>query len=75
MELQESTFLTSDYATKLQSSRQYGTGRKKYILVEIEIPEINPCTYGHLIFEKRQKYTTEKRQSLQVVLGKLVNYM
>jgi len=26
MKLEESTFLTSDYATKLQSSRQYGTG-------------------------------------------------
>ena len=28
MELEESTFLTSDYTTKLQSSRQYGTGTK-----------------------------------------------
>ena len=27
-ELEESTFLTSDYTTKLQSSRQYGTGTK-----------------------------------------------
>ena len=27
----ESTFLTSDYATKLQSSRQYGTGTKTEI--------------------------------------------
>ena len=26
MELEESTFLTSDYTTKLQSSRQYGNG-------------------------------------------------
>ena len=26
MELKESTFLTSDYTTKLQSSKQYGTG-------------------------------------------------
>ena len=25
MELEESTFLNSDYSTKLQSSRQYGT--------------------------------------------------
>ena len=25
---EESTFLTSDYTTKLQSSRQYGTGTK-----------------------------------------------
>ena len=28
MELKESTFLTSDYTIKLQSSRQYGTGTK-----------------------------------------------
>ena len=28
MELEESTFLTSDYTTKLQSSTQYGTGTK-----------------------------------------------
>ena len=29
MELEESSFLTSGYTTKLQSSRQYGTGTKK----------------------------------------------
>ena len=28
MELEESTFLTSDYTIKLQSSKQYGTGTK-----------------------------------------------
>ena len=31
MELEESTFLTSDYITKLQSSRQYGTSSKREI--------------------------------------------
>ena len=31
MELEESTFLTSDYITKLESSRQYGTGTKTEI--------------------------------------------
>ena len=31
MELEESTFLTSDYTTKLQSSRQYGTGTETEI--------------------------------------------
>ena len=31
MELEESTFLTSDYPTKLQSSSQYGTGTKTEI--------------------------------------------
>ena len=29
MKPEESTFLTSDYTTKLQSSRQYGTGTKQ----------------------------------------------
>ena len=33
MELEESSFLTSGYTTKLQSSRQYGTGTK----IETEI--------------------------------------
>ena len=31
MELEESSFLTSGYTTKLQSSRQYGTGTKTEI--------------------------------------------
>ena len=31
MELEESSFLTLDYTTKLQSSRQYGTGSKTEI--------------------------------------------
>ena len=35
MELEESNFLTSNYTTKLQSSRQYGTGTKtKYRAME-----------------------------------------
>ena len=33
MELEESICLTSDYTTKLQSSRQYGTGTKTEIQV------------------------------------------
>ena len=36
MELEESIFLPSDYTTKLQSSRQYGTGTKS----EREITEL-----------------------------------
>ena len=33
MELEESTCLTSDYTTKVQSSRQYGTGTKTEIQI------------------------------------------
>ena len=33
MELEESTFLTSDYTTKLQSSRQHGTGTQTEIQI------------------------------------------
>ena len=33
MELEESTFLTSDYSTKLQSARQYATGTKTEIQI------------------------------------------
>ena len=53
MHLEESTFLTSDYTTKLQPSRQYGTGTKTEIQTNEQdrSSEINSGTYGYLIFD------------------------
>ena len=56
MELEESGSLTWDYATKLQSSKQYGTTLKTETYINrIENPEIRPCTYSQLIYDKGGK--------------------
>ena len=68
MELEESTFLTLDYTTKLQSSRQYGTGtKKKYRPMEQDRKPRNKSMHLWIpyIWQRRQEYTMEQRQPLQ----------
>ena len=63
MELEESTCLTSGSTTNPQSSRQY-EDRNIDQWNKIECPDINPHTYGHLIFDKGGKNIQRRKDTL-----------
>ena len=64
MELEESGSLTSDYTTKLKSSKQYGTKTDTQINGTGQRTETNLCTYGPLIYVKGGKNIQWRKDSL-----------
>jgi len=66
-ELEESSFLTSDSTSKLQSSKQYGTSTNTEVSVQwnrVESPEINPHICGQLMYDKVGKKIQWRKESI-----------
>jgi len=70
MELEESNSLTSNYTTKLQSSKQHHTSTKTDTdqWNRIESPEVNPCTYGQLNYDEGENI---QFSSLSVIISNI----
>ena len=65
MELEESSFLTSDYTTELQLGSMVLAQKQQYRPMEQDkSPEINPCTCGYRSFYKGGKNTQRGKYSL-----------